>query len=966
MAFKKIVEKIQPSDRCLGAERAIHLCVTMPGPKSMLCLASLFLLSSLFFSLSSATVYYVSTSGSAAASGLTEGAAWSLSHAAASALAGDTVNIKAGLYLFAGAGATLFRLARSGTATQRIVFRGYRQTPGDLSFSHSYGQAVDPSAMPVIRQSDRANSRGEGTVFLISGDYVTLENVLVQHFSTAVTWQQTAEYGIMRNLVTVDQGDLGRSTYSGSAVITEGHHLSISDCFSVNGGDQQWTIRSKYSTYDNIHIYADNAVNPPDYYFLLGSIAGGDNTRNAEYNVATRIHVERVGDLSHGGHGIVFKGQLPVRHNIVQDWTIVNTILEIQFPQTSNNTCRGGTVTFPAGSTNKRGAVFANGAHENVIEDIKLLRCHIGFRDWNDGAPGDGPGQGRDNVVNRVSVESSNACVAFDDGNLGTSATNNRFYNLLCNDIDYLVHNRGANSGTIIRNGIFRNVRRMYWDTFSPQPGFTFPIAFERNNFDSCAATVPSGTLVTSSGESRIESRFVDPAARNWALRTDSPLKGTGLSTPFLPAGNDLGPVQPGNVGGATTPAATPVPTTTTAVIPAPTTTANNPTTPAPTPVAYKLVFSTQADRSGPADLAGNSIQGQVAIFLTPESGVTGATFALGAYSHTEGLGPFDFAGGSAAAATLYDTAQVADGTRTIVTTLTLDGGRPQLTFVTEFQVSNAQGNPTTTTVVQGTPTTATVDQGNPTTTTSQNNQMVPTTMPCALPPLVGESPLVSCTRVCCDNANQGPKLEFRMSDEFALFDCPAWLSSVATRLRNPRICGFRRGSSIVEAQVDADIAQTAMANPAALGIRNLVSVTNTLSGQSATVAAPGSDTGLSTGVLVAIIIGAFMLLALILVLIIVLVRRLRASKSYRSSAAYVPLADSNIPMVHTVRAESGLVPCRLAHSTPDSGESVLSAQAGSIVFLDPADYADTGEWVWCKLGSGQQGYVPRLYLRPV
>ncbi len=115
--------------------------------------------------------------------------------------------------------------------------------------------------------------------------------------------------------------------------------------------------------------------------------------------------------------------------------------------------------------------------------------------------------------------------------------------------------------------------------------------------------------------------------------------------------------------------------------------------TPAPV-AAYALSLSNSADRANPVALDGKSVSGDIYVFLTPGTGASQVRFYLdntsgsGTPSQTEGNPPYDFAGGSAAAASPYNTGQLANGAHTITAAVDLAGGGT--TKVTSaFTVSN-------------------------------------------------------------------------------------------------------------------------------------------------------------------------------------------------------------------------------------------------------------------------------------
>ncbi len=98
---------------------------------------------------------------------------------------------------------------------------------------------------------------------------------------------------------------------------------------------------------------------------------------------------------------------------------------------------------------------------------------------------------------------------------------------------------------------------------------------------------------------------------------------------------------------------------------------------PEPTPPSpYTLWVSTSPDRSGAVPLEGAALVGDVYIHMLPNTGVDEAHFSLdGTFMQIERLIPYDFRGGSLAAANPFDTTTQSDGAHHIEVSVTLDGG---------------------------------------------------------------------------------------------------------------------------------------------------------------------------------------------------------------------------------------------------------------------------------------------------
>jgi len=119
------------------------------------------------------------------------------------------------------------------------------------------------------------------------------------------------------------------------------------------------------------------------------------------------------------------------------------------------------------------------------------------------------------------------------------------------------------------------------------------------------------------------------------------------------------------------------------------------PPPPPPAPTSFGLYASASADRSGAAELAGQTLSGNAYVFVLPESGATQVRFWIdntsmsGSPFTTEKTAPWDLAGGNKdGTAKPYDTSRLSDGTHTVTAAVTLSGGGTEVVSA-EFAVSN-------------------------------------------------------------------------------------------------------------------------------------------------------------------------------------------------------------------------------------------------------------------------------------
>ncbi|MFS4492252.1 hypothetical protein [Maribacter sp. 2308TA10-17] len=404
--------------------------------------------------------YFVTTSGSSSNNGQSESSAWSIEHAFATAVAGDVVYVKAGNY-----GNKQLIADNSGSSSNPIKFIGYTNSPGDLSSNQGstfkYGDALDANKMPLLSGST-PNGEGQGTAIKVLEPYVHIENFQITKYKDGLVSRSHHSYN--KNIIVTKMGDFNPShsyptatsnaflNHTGNGIILQGDGSELHNSFVLNCGIQGITFQSGNNIRASHNsVYSNNNVNPTDYYFLIGA-----ETTNSTFT-NTKIH--RVGALTHLGHGIAFKGNGTISGNTVDGFEIINTFLEVQFPKTTNNTFKNGTVlkeqNVNDGTKDAAGLRLANGSKNNYYENIVLTNCSIKFSDWNDGLPGDVNDSSDNNVFENIHVKDAFSAIAFShflETNHASSADNNTFRNCTFSNINFLYEVDRANTGTKLIN----------------------------------------------------------------------------------------------------------------------------------------------------------------------------------------------------------------------------------------------------------------------------------------------------------------------------------------------------------------------------------------------------------------------------------------------------------------------------------------------------------------------------------
>lgn len=444
--------------------------------------------------------YYVTTSGSAANNGLSEADAWSIQHAFENAIAGDVVYIKAGNY-----GNKQLVADNSGTSNKPIKFIGYTNSPGDLlsieGSTFNYGDKLNPYKMPLLI-GNAPNEEGQGTGITVVENYVTIENFQITKFKIGI--RSKGNFIKLKNIIVTQMGDFNPShsypngtsnkflNYSGHGIIFSGNNSELHNSLVLNCGAQAITFnRANNIISKNVSVYSDNTTNPTDYYFLIGS----ETTNSKFYN--TKVH--RVGSLSHHGHGIVLKGNGKIVNNVIDGFEIINTFLEFQFPQTSGNIAKNGTVIKEANVNENVSTVgglkVANGSHNNTFQNIKLTNCSILFMDWNDGLAGDVDNVSDDNTFDNITVQNAHSGIAFSfyqTSKRFSSADNNIFKNCTFKNLDYLFERDRANSNTLLTNCNIENVNNFAEKRIKDGPNYPINASYQNCTWLNTSFTPPN------------------------------------------------------------------------------------------------------------------------------------------------------------------------------------------------------------------------------------------------------------------------------------------------------------------------------------------------------------------------------------------------------------------------------------------------------------------------------------------
>lgn len=414
-----------------------------------------------------ANVYYVTTEGKDSNNGESEATSWDIDHAFKAAKSGDFIHIKAGNY-----GSKNLVVQNSGTSNSPIRFIGYTNNPGDVISNNgstfSYGESVDASKMPLI-QGIRTNNEGKGEGIVIPNSFIHIANFQIKYFEKGLL--SMGDNNVIDNIIVTDVGDFNPANsaenagnafvnYNGVGIVLRGNDVIFKNSTVVNAGAEG--IHVKKGT-NQIHsynsVYSDNPINPCDYYYLFSSSSNNNTINNA--------FVYRQNGLAHKGHGLTCKGD--ASNNIFTSFEIVNTVLELSFENVYNNQFENGIIKGNY-NTNERfkntagGILIANGAHHNILKNIKISKVEaiISFNDWKDGtnSPLDANDAGNNNTFINIQGEQAEIAINFDEfSKLEGVASENLIKKSTFKNMHRLFQVNRPNSSNSFEDCIFENIK---------------------------------------------------------------------------------------------------------------------------------------------------------------------------------------------------------------------------------------------------------------------------------------------------------------------------------------------------------------------------------------------------------------------------------------------------------------------------------------------------------------------------
>ena len=462
--------------------------------------------------------YYVTTTGNNTNDGLTENTAWSLSHAFATAVAGDVVAVKAGNY-----GALQINTTRNGTAANPIKFIGYTTTPGDIGVTtgstYTYADWLSNSSdlpdnvMPHLELNPTNNNPNNGDdAFTINHSYIELHNFMISEFEIGV--QVNASNVTLNNIIgdqfgnwdpnatgwNAIQDSFSYTHRDGYGIDINANNTTVTNSLIIDAGFVTFFIKSDNNTFENVVGVAERTGNGADYiwdfYGSNGNTIKGCTGRRT-YGSAT---------LGHRSRALSF--QVQSDNNTLIDFVSVNG--RIQIEDSRNNYFENISMTTANGADGENSVqiqVYGQ-SNDNVWNGFVLdggggISFLGDTTDSGQRTPWNGAGDNNyfiNGKVSNLNSYSGNAAVSFHRlGTAGKTGGTNYFIGVTFDDIPWII-NANRDGTANFYNCSFSGGTQSSIDTFHPSfSDFTnnYTANYINCNFFGNNFGTPTGTNIT-------------------------------------------------------------------------------------------------------------------------------------------------------------------------------------------------------------------------------------------------------------------------------------------------------------------------------------------------------------------------------------------------------------------------------------------------------------------------------------
>lgn len=328
---------------------------------------------------------YVTTTGSTYGAG-TISDPWTLQYAVSNYLPGDSIFVKSGNY-----GAVQLVFTVSGTTSNRVVFKGYKNNPNeyifpiaDMNADYSTFTGFNVLTMPTLIGSSYSN-----TAFNLDNvSNITIQNFQVSRYKVGFSTGKTGS--ISNNGIYFENCNVHNISISG---IELGDFMDnkyskksrIYNSLAINCSYEGFTVSGDSNEVIGCRVYCSTTgTGATDYYIaVVGS-----------YNLIQSCRVSKINGLSHIGYGIVIRSNFIEGTNTTIGISLNSISNSIRFciadkmgesfcvkhPKTKFNKFYRCTAYGSSNSVeNNSGIVFKDGARENKFESMYISACTHGI-----------------------------------------------------------------------------------------------------------------------------------------------------------------------------------------------------------------------------------------------------------------------------------------------------------------------------------------------------------------------------------------------------------------------------------------------------------------------------------------------------------------------------------------------------------------------------------------------------------
>lgn len=341
------------------------------------------------------------------------------------AIAGDSIIVPDGIYVN-----EFCTLKNSGTAKDPIVIIG--------------------DGMPTLDGLNRASGR---IAINIIGNYIIIKNIKIKNYTyginTASSNHLLIENIIVQSIGNVNSAYSGKGIQLGSTGVSEANYNQVIDCRVINSAAEGISVNGNYNHVANCYVACNEGVvgsnnsAATDYYIIV----------NGNYNRIRGCTTERIGNISHLGHGIGLKYKC--ENNTIDKCASYNmgSNFYVRHRGVKRNTfsnCKA--------YRGISGFTVRDGASYNNFVNCYDTASYSGIRFFDTVEDGGAQYCGRNNNFDKCYFVSNISGIYFDEFSVQSLADSNLISNCQFKSVTYLFETQRENRNNRLINCTFTNV----------------------------------------------------------------------------------------------------------------------------------------------------------------------------------------------------------------------------------------------------------------------------------------------------------------------------------------------------------------------------------------------------------------------------------------------------------------------------------------------------------------------------